>query len=372
MGIAIILKNVSFEDFGIGKVTPSSIIPIEAITINGYTSVVGRYVYYTASFFPANTSQRSVIWEILEGNNYATINSSTGELTINSTANNSKVIIRVSSVENPSISNTLALTLTYHLDTYGENLTQGLSWSSGYYAKDYSIKSSSVTYHTNPIQVFKDDILFCKVMGRGMRPIIECQNDLSSKKYGIFVSAADYLDSQITYNYAYHVSANGYVSFCSKQSDDISFWRAEKMLDIAPSWIDGYIDLDGNIQSSSVTKHTEPFFVSAHSIIVVETAGTGFTLVSLTASDGVNFTPILKQVGGRVTQTGDFVVSPTPPIIQPKTPNVQTEGTWYQGVSNPTNTPVKYAVYIESDCYVSVCAKQSLSNSISIYKAGTL
>lgn len=372
MGTAIVIRDVSFESFGIGTVTPSSVIPIQSINIDGYRTVIGEHSYYKASFYPANTSQKNVIWGILQGNNYATIDSSTGKLTILSTANASSVVIQATSVENPSVSATLALTLTYHKGVYGENLTQGLTWTNGYFAKDYSIKSSNVTYYSNPVQVFQNDILLCKVCGRGMRPIIECQNNLSAKKYGIYIRGAEYLDPSITYNYAYHVSADGYVSFSSKHNDDVALWRAEKIYDVTPTWIDGYIDLDGVVQSSSVTKHSSPIFVSANSIIVVKTAGTGFSLVALTNSGGLNFTPILRQTGGDVVNTGDFIVSPTPPIIQSKTPNVQTEGTWYQGVSNPTNTPMQYAVYIEEDCYVSVCAKTLLSYEISIYKTGAL
>lgn len=372
MGTAIVIKDVSFESFGIGTVTPSSVIPIQSINIDGYRTVIGEQSYYKASFYPANTTQKSVKWGILQGNNYATIDSSTGRLTILSTANASSVVIQATSVENPSVSATLVLTLTYHKGVYGENLTQGLTWTNGYFAKDYSKKNSNVTSYSNPVQVFQNDILLCKVCGRGMRPIIECNSDLSGKKYGIFIPAWDDISPDTLYNYAYHVSQDGYVSFSSKQNDDVALWRAEKIHGITPTWIDGYIDLDGVVRSSSVTKHSSPIFVSANSIIVVKTAGTGFSVVSLTNSGGLNFIPILRQTGGEVKKTGDFTIPIDTPMAQPKTPRVETEGTWYQGVANPTNTPMQYAVYIEEDCYVSVCTKTSLPYEISIYKTGAL
>lgn len=370
MGTAIIIKNVSFADFGLGKVTISNSTPIEAISIEGSTSIIGTQSYYKAHLYPINTSERSIVWSVVSGSNYATINSSTGILTILSTANNSSVVIQATSAGNPNIKATLSLTLTYHGDTYGENLTSQIVWNSGYYKQDYSIGSSSVSFYSNAISVNKDDILFCKVCGIGLRPVVECNSDLSNKKYGIYTYSATYMSSTDTYNYAYHISDDGFVSFCSKQNEYIAFWKAEKTLDITPVWNSGYIDLNGNVQSSSVTKHSEPISISANSLLVVETAGTGFSIVSLTNAAGTEFTPILKQTGGNVEDNGDFVTSIDPPLTQSKTPCVCTLGTWYQGTSNPTNTPMKYTVYIEEDCLVSVCGKTTLPVNISIYKAG--
>lgn len=369
MGIAVIIPNLDFSGHGLGKVTLNQSIPLVSMSIAGNTTVIGKSATYKALLYPGNTSERAVTWSVISGGTYASIDASTGVLAIAGSADEATVVIKATSTDNSEIYATLELTVTYAGDTYGEDLTDNLTWTSGYIAEDYSIKSSSVSRYSNAVAVNEDDILLCRAIGFGMRIVTECDGNLSNKKYGLFAAGWQILSSSVLYNYAYHASSNGYVCFCSKQGEGVEFWKAGKIADITPTWQSGYIDTSGALQSSQVTQHSAPIPVSAGDIIVVKTAGTGFSIVSLTDQSGSSYTPILVQNGGIVENTGKFQTK-NATCPQDSTPIVETTGTFYQGVSNPTNTPVTYAVYISEDSYVSVCGKTSLEVAISKYKAG--
>lgn len=101
MGKAIIIKNSDFFEKNVGQVTFSN-IPLESLAISGESAItnVGIYIpIYTPSF----TTEKGVVWSIVDGNTYASINSSTGEITVLSGASNNAVTIRCTSLGNPEI-----------------------------------------------------------------------------------------------------------------------------------------------------------------------------------------------------------------------------------------------------------------------------
>lgn len=111
MGLAIIVPSISFADSSLGKVTISGNVSIQNLYINIEDSYTGTLVELKCSYFPVNTTQRNVVWSIESGNEYASINGSI--LQISSNANNSSVVIKCTSVENPNINTTKIVKLTY-------------------------------------------------------------------------------------------------------------------------------------------------------------------------------------------------------------------------------------------------------------------
>ena len=102
MGLAIIIPGVNFSDANLGTVTLVEEIPLESLAITGDSAVTNSAIF-AASYTPLNTTERGVAWSVVNGSSYATINSSTGELTALPGANASSVTIRVTSTDNPSV-----------------------------------------------------------------------------------------------------------------------------------------------------------------------------------------------------------------------------------------------------------------------------
>lgn len=101
MGITVIIPDVNWSQKNLGQVTLQGNVPIQAIAINGASSVVGTGKYY-AQLFPATTTHRSVVWSIVSGSSYATITQS-GVVTALSGAYGNSVIIRSTSSDDSSI-----------------------------------------------------------------------------------------------------------------------------------------------------------------------------------------------------------------------------------------------------------------------------
>ncbi len=113
MGIAIIVPRCDFSDANLGKVTLTGYVPVSAITINGKSTVTGSSSQYSVSYSPSNTSERRVRWSIESGNEYAVINSETGNMTILPDADNEEVVIKATSVFDNSIYATKTVTVTF-------------------------------------------------------------------------------------------------------------------------------------------------------------------------------------------------------------------------------------------------------------------
>lgn len=90
-------------------------VPLESLEIEGNNIVIGVSSRYICRFTPENTTDTNVVWDIPEGqgNQYAFIDSQTGVLYVKQNANNSQVVIRVTSVDNPEISDTKTIRCTY-------------------------------------------------------------------------------------------------------------------------------------------------------------------------------------------------------------------------------------------------------------------
>ena len=88
-------------------------IPLENIEIEGDSIIVGISYNYNCKYIPENTTYKNVIWSIESGNQYAFIDSQTGVLYIKQNANNNQVVIKVTSLDDPEISDTKTIRCTY-------------------------------------------------------------------------------------------------------------------------------------------------------------------------------------------------------------------------------------------------------------------
>lgn len=81
----MILKGLSYDETPLGKVTRSQVNDLHAIRIVGNQSiqgVEGATYTFTPAFVPVNTLHKNVSWSIVSGEQYATIDSENGTLTI--------------------------------------------------------------------------------------------------------------------------------------------------------------------------------------------------------------------------------------------------------------------------------------------------
>ena len=150
MGIAIIIPNISFSDTNLGQVTLSGNIPIVSIGINGPDNVTNK-ANFTVAYNPKSTTERGVVWSVISGSQYATINSSTGELSVLSGASNNSVTIRVTSTSDNSIYAEKTVTVT-NTNVYAEKtalVTDGAAYiNTGYTVKETSIFDYDYKYDT--------------------------------------------------------------------------------------------------------------------------------------------------------------------------------------------------------------------------------
>ena len=93
-------------------------IPVQSIRIEGNNNITGINYQYECLFIPDDTTQRNVVWSIISGNNYATIDSTTGELTIFSNAHNSLVTIKAE-IPGTEVYDTKEIVCTYSNEAVG-------------------------------------------------------------------------------------------------------------------------------------------------------------------------------------------------------------------------------------------------------------
>lgn len=112
MGTAIIIPSISFDDT-YGKVTlvgnraPDS---IHIISDNSYTAYE---VQLSVRYEPVNTTLRGIVWSVVSGNEYASIDSN-GVLSINSNASSSDVTIRAVSSADGAVFDEKTVTVSYY------------------------------------------------------------------------------------------------------------------------------------------------------------------------------------------------------------------------------------------------------------------
>ena len=147
----IVIKVTSMERstvFTQKEVTVKYDVPVQSISISGESNVIGIKGTYTVQVLPQNASNKNVTWSITSGSQYAVINSETGVLSLRSNANNSQVIIRATSNENPSIYSEKTVTCTFvipqwYIDTNGNSWTDSGSDT----AQGWDIYQSNSNYH---------------------------------------------------------------------------------------------------------------------------------------------------------------------------------------------------------------------------------
>lgn len=91
-------------------------VPLTSLSISSIPSIIkGNSYQCKCTLVPVGSTQFSLKWSIIDGNDYATINSSTGLLAIKQNANNSNISIKCESVSNSSIYATTSITVTYYV-----------------------------------------------------------------------------------------------------------------------------------------------------------------------------------------------------------------------------------------------------------------
>lgn len=97
-------------------------VPVERIEIQGEDFVTGVSSRYTCIFTPDNTTETEIIWSIVEGHGtqYAFIDSQTGMLHVKQNANNSQVIVKATSGNNPDVYDTKPIICTYDNEAPGD------------------------------------------------------------------------------------------------------------------------------------------------------------------------------------------------------------------------------------------------------------
>lgn len=110
MGVAIIIPNVNFEDDNLGQVTPRGHIAVQGLSIIGDSIVYGSGEF-SVSYNPSDTDEIGVYWSVESGNEHATIDSH-GVLSVIPGADADTVVIKATSVYNPSVYATKTLTVT--------------------------------------------------------------------------------------------------------------------------------------------------------------------------------------------------------------------------------------------------------------------
>ncbi|UKK52654.1 hypothetical protein [Prevotella sp. E2-28] len=114
MGLAIIIPEADFSQNNLGRVTFSETAELQAMVINGPRTYEARTVQLSVRYLPLITQERGCTWAITsDADNCASIGANTGVLTINSNGDNSTVVVRATSTENPSVYADATFKLTY-------------------------------------------------------------------------------------------------------------------------------------------------------------------------------------------------------------------------------------------------------------------
>lgn len=114
MGIAIIIPDADFSAKNLGQVTITTESELTTITVTGNITVSGETATYGVVYNPGVPSaKKGVVYSITSGSQYASIDASTGVLTILSGASASAVTVKATSTYNNAIFGILDITVTY-------------------------------------------------------------------------------------------------------------------------------------------------------------------------------------------------------------------------------------------------------------------
>lgn len=138
MGLAIKVYGVSFKDNNIGQVTEA--LPIESISLGCATGIYNNEntAICVATIIPDNTLDKNVMWSIIDGSSYATIDQN-GKITVLSSANGTNgnnITIKCVSRINIEVFTTLTVKVKYsnNLETtgiYGYYIKENGYWTKG-------------------------------------------------------------------------------------------------------------------------------------------------------------------------------------------------------------------------------------------------
>lgn len=144
MGLAIIVPDVDFSDANLGRVSILDPSALYGVTIIGNSQVTGgsNAATYDVTYSPSSTEHTGVTWSIVSGGSYATIDASTGVLSVLSGANNSQVVIRATSTYDNTIYADKTIAVTYSGPI--EDLTNYLDFGNGtgYFVTDIVVAST--------------------------------------------------------------------------------------------------------------------------------------------------------------------------------------------------------------------------------------
>ena len=164
-------------------------IPLETLTIFGDTSVTNEATY-TVNYNPVDTTETGVTWSIVSGSQYATIDSATGALSVLSGASSSAVVVRATSVINPTITADKTISVTYVLNAITftakvANSTLGLNRKSSYQTLEYSTNGNTWSSMTTSTYITLPSVGY-KVYIRG---VLSSHN--STSNYTKFTMSGD-------------------------------------------------------------------------------------------------------------------------------------------------------------------------------------
>lgn len=105
MGIAILIPDMDFSNENIGQLEMNDDLQGIMIRVKPYASIVGYGYQFVAMLNPVTTetSQRGISWSIESGNEYASIDSQTGYLSINMGVSNAPITIKATSTYDSNI-----------------------------------------------------------------------------------------------------------------------------------------------------------------------------------------------------------------------------------------------------------------------------
>ena len=102
MGRAIIVSDVDFSQSGLGTVTINGVVPVLGLKIKGPAEFDDQ-AQFSVSYYPLSTTQKGVTWSVLEGGTKATIDPSTGILTVVPDSGGGSVKIKATSVVDSNV-----------------------------------------------------------------------------------------------------------------------------------------------------------------------------------------------------------------------------------------------------------------------------
>nr|DAK35072.1 MAG TPA: hypothetical protein [Caudoviricetes sp.] len=143
MGIAIILKDSDFSSFNLGKVELEKKVDVlRSIAILAEGSYSGSTAQLHCAFEPLNTTYNSVKWSIVEGGDYASIDTDSGLLVIKTGASNNNVKVRATSVHSSSIIAEKTISVTRVVNkvySYEDAPIQPVFIDKSYFEKDFTV-----------------------------------------------------------------------------------------------------------------------------------------------------------------------------------------------------------------------------------------